>query len=58
MVKVEKVEDFTVGNCVRLKDTNDDRVLQVTRVTSKRIWVRHGDEKVFLTREYKVEKVE
>ena len=60
--KVAKLEggedDFEVGNCVRLKDKNDDRMLEVTRVTSKSLWLRHGDKKPFLKRKYKVEKIE
>ena len=47
-----------MGNCVSLKDQNDDRILEVTRVTSKSVWVRHGDNKAFLKRKDKVEKIE
>ena len=61
-IKVAELEgeedDFKVGNCVSLKDQNDDRMLEVTRVTSKSVWVRHGDNKTFLKRKDKVEKVE
>ena len=50
-------DEFRVGNCVRLKDANDKRTLEVTRVTPKSLWVRHGDGKPFLKRKYNVEKV-
>ena len=61
-IKVAELEgeedDFKVGNCVQLKDQNDDRMLEVTRVTSKSMLVRHGDNKAFLKRKDKVEKIE
>ena len=61
-IKVAELEgeedDFKVGNCVQLKDQNDDRMLEVTRVTPKSVWVRHGDNKAFLKRKDKVEKIE
>ena len=60
-IKIAELEgevDFKVGNCVSLKDQNDDRILEVTRVTSKCVWVRHGDNKAFLKRKDKVEKIE
>ena len=60
--KVSKLEggedDFEVRNCVRLRDKNDDRMLEVTRVTSKSFWIGHGDKNPFLKREYKVKKIE
>ena len=56
-LEVEEV-DFKVGNYVRLRDRNDDRMLEVTRITSKCVWVRHGDNKAFLKRKDKVEKIE
>ena len=38
-IKIAELEgeedDFKVGNCVRLKDQNDVRILEVTRVTAK-----------------------
>ena len=59
VAELEGEEDgFKVGNCVRLKDQNDDRMLEVTQVTSKSVWVRHGDNKAFLKRKDKVEKIE
>ena len=61
-IKVVELEgeedDFKVGNCVWLKDQNDDRMLEVTQVTSKSVWVRHGDNKAFLKRKDKVKKIE
>ena len=51
-------DDFEVVNCVRLKDKSDDRMLKVTRVTSKILWLRHGDKNPFLKPKYKVEKIE
>ena len=33
-------------------------MLEVTRVTSKSVWVKHGDNKAFLKRKDKVEKIE
>jgi len=61
-IKVAELEgeddDFKVGNYVQLKEQNDDRMLEVTRVTPKCVWVRHGDNKAFLKRKDKVEKIE
>ena len=51
-------DDFKVGNCVRLKDQNDVRILEVTRVTAKCVWVRQGNNNAFLKRKDKVEKIE
>ena len=60
-IKVAELEgeedDFKVGNCVQPKDQNDDMMLEVTRVTPKSVWVRHGDNKAFLKRKDKVEKI-
>ena len=56
--ELEKAQDeFEVGNCVRLKDANDKRALEVTRVTPASLWLRHGSGKPFLKRKYNVEKV-
>ena len=40
-------DDFEVGNCIRLKGKNDDRMLEVTRVTFKSLRLRHGDKNYF-----------
>ena len=53
----EDKDDFAVGNCVKLKNGNDDRVLEVVYVTPKSVWLRHGNKKKFLKRKYNVEKV-
>ena len=59
VAKLEKEEDdFERGNIVRLKDKNDNRILEVVRVTPKSLWLRHGDSKQFLKRKYKVKKIE
>ena len=56
--ELEKAQDeFEVGNCVRLKDANDKRVLEVTCVTRASLWLRHGSGKPFIKRKYNVEKV-
>lgn len=61
-IKVAELEgeddDFKVGNCVQLKDQNDDRMLEVTRVIPRCVWVKHGDNKAFLMRKDKVENIE
>ena len=61
-IKIAELEgegdDFKVGNSVSLKDQNDDRILEVTRVTPKSVWVRHGHNKAFLKRKDKVKKIE
>ena len=53
----DKEDDFAVGNCVKLKNGNDDRVLEVVYVTPKSVWLRHGNKKKFLRRKCNVEKV-
>ena len=59
--KVRELEkahgEFEVGDCVRLKDANDKRSFEVTRVTPASLWLRHGSGKPFLKRKYNVEKV-
>lgn len=50
-------DEFEVGNCVRVKDANDKRILEVTRVTPVSLWLRHGSGKPFLKRKYNVDKV-
>ena len=55
--KEDKEDDFAVGNCVKLKNGNDDRVLEVVYVTPKSVWLRHGNKKKFLKRKCNVEKV-
>ena len=35
--KEDKKDDFAVGNCVKLKNGNDDRVLEVVCVTPKSV---------------------
>ena len=55
---LEKTKDcFQVGNVVRLTDTNDITVLEVTRVTAKSVWVRHGNNQPFLKRKTNVKKI-
>ena len=56
--ELENVQDeCEVGNCVRLKDANDKRALEVTCVTPASLWLRHGSGKPFLKRKYNAEKV-
>ena len=58
VAELEDEEDgFKVRNCVRLKDQNDDMMLEVTQITSKSVWVRQGDNKVFLKHKDKLEKI-
>ena len=52
----DKEDNFAAGNCVKLKDVNDNRVLEVVHVTPKSVWLRHGNKKPFLKRKYNVEK--
>ena len=55
--KEDKEDDFVVGNCVKLKNGNDDRVLEVVYVAPESVWLRHVNKKKFLKRKYNVEKV-
>ena len=43
----DKEDDFAVGDCVKLKHGNDDRVLEVVYVTPKSVWLRHGNKRSF-----------
>ena len=54
----EGEDDFEVRNCLRLKDKNDNKMLEVTGVTSKVLWLRHGDKNLFLKHKYKEGKIE